>query len=254
MSFTAAAVIMGGASLVGGFIGADATRKAARQQMEAIERAKGEIGRAYGESKGYYTPYQEAGAQGLNALRGMMEYKPMTLADMQQDPGYQFRLQEGLKQLGRTASARGGALSGATLRGTQGYAQNLASEEYQNAFNRYLTNRQEQLRMPLYFSNMGMQTASDLANLSTSYGSNIANLIGQGGQAQAAGTMGAANAWSNALGGISNAAGSYMMANAMAGKSPAEQSQKGLNLLPYQNYNQSSGNMYSPQPMTRNLG
>jgi hypothetical protein len=214
MSFTTAAVIMGGASLVGGFMGASASRSAARQQMQAIREGRAELGRAYNEAKGYYTPYQEAGSEGLNALRGLMNYKQFGAEDFKTDPGYQFRLQEGLKQLGRTSAARGGALSGATLRGTQGYAQGLASEEYQNAFNRYLTNRQEQLRMPLYFSNMGMQTASDLANLSTSYGSNIANLIGQGGQAQAAGTMGAANAWSNALSGISNAAGSYMTAKA----------------------------------------
>lgn len=214
MSFVAAAAIMGGASLIGGAIGARASRKAAQQQLQAIREAKGDITRAYDTSRGYYTPFQEAGAQGLNALRGMMEYKPMTAADMQMDPGYQFRLQEGLKQLGRTSAARGGALSGATLRGTQGYAQNLASEEYQNAFNRYLTNRQEQLRMPLYFTNMGMQTASDLANLSTGYGSNIASLTGQGGQVQAAGTMGAANAWSNALSGVSNAVGGAMNAYA----------------------------------------
>lgn len=215
MSFIAAASIMGGASLVGGALGASASRSAARQQMQAINEAKGEIGRAYETSKGYYTPFSEAGAQGLNALRGLMNYKDFSMEDYQQDPGYQFRLKEGLKQLNRNVAARGGAFSGNTLRGMQGYAQNMASEEYGNAFNRYLQQRQERLRMPLYFTNMGMQTASDLANLSTSYGANLANLIGQGGQAQAAGTMGAANAWSNALSGVSNAAGSYMTANAL---------------------------------------
>lgn len=220
MSFVVAASIMGGASLASGFMGASAARSAARQQMQAIREGRAELGRAYNEAKGYYTPYQEAGKEGLNALRGMMEYKPMTAADMQLDPGYQFRLQEGLKQFQGAAGARGGLLSGATIRGGQKYSQDVASQEYQNAFNRYLTNRQEQLRMPLYFSNMGMQSASDLANLSSSYGSNIANLIGQGGQAQSAGTMGAANAWSNALGGVSNAVGSYMMANAMKQPTP----------------------------------
>lgn len=217
MSFVAAAGIMAGGSILGGFMGASAARKAARQQMQAIQEGKAELRRAYDESRGYYTPFQEAGAEGLNALRGLMNYKEFGAEDFKTDPGYQFRLQEGLKQLGRTSAARGGALSGATLRGTQGYAQNLASEEYSNAFNRYLQQRQEKLRMPMYFSNMGMQTASDLANLSSSYGSNIASLIGQGGQAQAAGTMGATNAWSNALGGVSNALGSYMTANALKG-------------------------------------
>lgn len=212
---TWAAVAVTGGSLVSGAFGAYSANKAAKAQMRAINEAKGEIRGAYEKAQGYYTPYTQAGAEGLNALRGLMNYKDFSMEDYQQDPGYQFRLKEGLKQLNRNVAARGGAFSGNTLRGMQGYAQNMASEEYGNAFNRYLQQRQERLRMPLYFTNMGMQTASDLANLSTSYGANLANLIGQGGQAQAAGTMGAANAWSNALTGASNAAGSYLMYKGM---------------------------------------
>lgn len=215
MSFVAAASIMGGASILGGVLGSSAASSAARQQMRAIRKAQSAITSAYDTSKGYYAPFSAAGAEGLNALRGMMQYRPMTAEDMQQDPGYQFRLKEALKGITRNAAARGGAFSGQTIKGVSNYISDYASNEFQNVFARRLQERQEQLRMPLYFANMGMQSASDLANLSTSYGSNLANLIGQGGQAQAAGTMGAANAWSNALSGVSNAVGSYMMANAL---------------------------------------
>lgn len=214
MSFVVAAAIGGTAALGGAWLGASASRSAARQQMQAINEAKGQITSSYREAQGYYTPYEEAGAQGLNQLRNLMEYKPMTLADMQLDPGYQFRLSQGLKTLQRNAAARGGTLSGQTLTGIQNYAQNAASEEYGNAFNRYLTNRQEQLRLPMYFANVGGQVATNKANLASEYGNNLASLVGAGGRAQAAGTMGEANAWSQGLGAITNMVGGYITAKA----------------------------------------
>lgn len=207
MSFAVAAGIMAGGSIIGGAMGASASRSAMRQQLAALKEARGEISRAYEESKGYYTPYAQAGEEGLNRLRDIMN-KPFSMSDLQLDPGYQFRLKEGLKGIEGTAAARGGLLSGATMKGAQRYGQEMASQEYGNAYNRYL-------QLPMYFSGMGERTAGARAGLSSQYGSNIANLMGQGGQAQAAGTMGAANAWSNALSGVSNAAGSYMMAKAM---------------------------------------
>jgi hypothetical protein len=69
------------------------------------------------------------------------EYTPEMFAKGQ-DPGYQFRLKEGMQGLERSAAARGGLLSGGTLKGIQRYGQDMASQEYQNAFNRYQTSRQ----------------------------------------------------------------------------------------------------------------
>jgi len=63
------------------------------------------------------------------------------MADFQADPGYAFRMTEGLKALDRQAAARGGLISGAALKASQGYGQDLASQEYMNAFNRFQTNR-----------------------------------------------------------------------------------------------------------------
>jgi hypothetical protein len=58
--------------------------------------------------------------------------------DQNTDPGYGFRFAEGMKGLERSAAARGGLLSGATLKGITRYGQDMGSQEYQNAFNRYL--------------------------------------------------------------------------------------------------------------------
>ena len=98
--------------------------------------------RMYEEGVARQKPFYEAG---VNALPGYLQgigpngelVRGFTSADYQADPGYQFRLTEGLKQLGHTAGARGGLVSGQTLKGMQDYAQNSASAEYSNAYNRY---------------------------------------------------------------------------------------------------------------------
>ncbi|MCF4166330.1 hypothetical protein L2U69_11800 [Zavarzinia compransoris] len=51
-------------------------------------------------------------------------------------PDYQFRFTEGLNALDRSAASRGMLLSGAQVKGTQDFGQNLASTEYGNYFNR----------------------------------------------------------------------------------------------------------------------
>ena len=81
-------------------------------------------------------------------------------SDFQADPGYQFRLKEGLKELDRKAAMRGGSLGGNALRAGQEYGQNMASNEYQNAFNRYQINRSNQLN-PLQSLMGSGQTASN---------------------------------------------------------------------------------------------
>lgn len=194
----------------GAVLGGMSARKQAEAKRKALEAARGDITRAYETSKGYYTPYAAAGEEGLNALRGLMNYKQFGAEDFQTDPGYQFRLQEGLKQLGRTSAARGGALSGATLRGTQGYAQNLASEEYGNAFNRYLKQREAALEVPKYLTGVGQQTAGSLADLSTGYGANMANMSMGAGAIDAAQTAGKYKMFTDILGAGTNALGSYM--------------------------------------------
>lgn len=53
-----------------------------------------------------------------------------------ESPGYQFRMQEGMKALENSAAARGTLLTGGTLKDLTGYAQGLASTEYDNEWNR----------------------------------------------------------------------------------------------------------------------
>jgi len=122
------------------------------------------------------------------------------MQDFQQDPGYAFRMSEGLKALDRQAAARGGLISGAALKATTRYGQDQASNEYTNAFNRYQTNRANQLN-PLQSLMGAGQTA---ANTVGTAGQNYANQAGEAymgaGNARASGYIGGANALSGAIG------------------------------------------------------
>ena len=89
-------------------------------------------------------------ATAMQNFGGVAGYDPASAmknfgaADFQTDPGYAFRLSEGMKALDRTAASRGGLLSGATLKGAQRYGSDLASQEYGNAYNRFQANRATQ--------------------------------------------------------------------------------------------------------------
>jgi hypothetical protein len=92
----------------------------------------------------------------------------------QQDPGYAFRQAEGLKGLERSASARGGVLSGSALKNIQRFGQDLASQEYQNAFNRAQTERAARLNTLGGLSASGQSASNVMTGAAGQLGSNNA--------------------------------------------------------------------------------
>ena len=163
-------------------------------------------------------PYLAAGTNALAQLTqgtapGGQFAKNFSMADYQQDPGYQFRLSEGLKQLGHAAGARGGLISGQTMKGMQDYAQGSASNEYQNAFNRYQTNRSNMLQPLQSLAGVGQSANNALAQGGQSY----ANQAGQYGMTNAANqgnaALSAGNAYGSAYSGIGNALGRMNFGN-----------------------------------------
>jgi hypothetical protein len=228
ISAGAAALIGGGVaaagSIIGGRAGAKASERAASTQAAAADRAAELQYQQFQEQKELQAPFREAG---LTAQNKLLDYlglsagakgkytKDFGMRDFQQDPGYGFRMSEGLRALDRTAAARGGLLSGATLRGAQRFGQDLASQEYTNAFNRYQVNRSNQIN-PLQSLLGSGQSAT---NVLGSAGQNYANQAGEAymgaGNARASGYIGSANALSNAFGGVSNAFTNYNLMNAL---------------------------------------
>lgn len=121
------------------------------------------------------------------------------MEDFQQDPGYAFRMQEGLKALDRQAAARGGLISGAALKAAQREGQNMASQEYTNAFNRYQTNRSNQLNPLETLMGRSQTAANQVGNAAGNYAQNAGEAYMGAGSARASGYMGGANALAGAI-------------------------------------------------------
>ncbi len=101
-------------------------------------------------------------------------YQNAQLSALQQSPGYQFRMQEGLNTLDQSAAARGGLLSGRHLRSATQYGQDYASNEYNNRFN--------QLQA---LSGGGQAAASNTQNAGSNFGNTAGAALGQSASAQA---------------------------------------------------------------------
>ena len=208
---------------------ADAATQAAAVQAQSSDKALALQEKLYREQVALQEPYRQAGLTGQNKLMEMLglggntaapgygQYaKDFSMADYKADPGYAFRVSEGMKQLSAGARAGGGAVSGRTMMGAQNYVQGLASQEYGNAFQRYQAERENRLRSLGSLMSSGQAAASNQAGAAGSYGTSGSNLMtGAGnaiaggitgaGNAYAAGTMGAANTLANTLGSTASA-------------------------------------------------
>ena len=126
--------------------------------------------------------------------------RPFTMESFRADPGYAFRLGEGLKALERSAAARGGLMSGATGKALQRYGQEAASQEYGNAFNRFYTERNALLNPLLALSGRGQTSASESGQAGQQFGQQAANTLTGIGNVMASGQVGQANAINQAIG------------------------------------------------------
>ena len=119
--------------------------------------------------------------------------------DLQMDPGYGFRLREGEKALERMQAARGNLLSGGAIKAGQRFGQDLASQEYMNAFNRAQAQLGNRLGALGSLYGAGQTATQQVAGQAGQMGVNVGNLMTQGGQARATGYLGQANALNQAL-------------------------------------------------------
>jgi hypothetical protein len=121
------------------------------------------------------------------------------MADFEADPGYQFRLNEGEAAINRNALARGRFNSGAALKELSRFSSNLASDEFGNAYNRFNQNQSTRFNRLAGLAGVGQEVTRDLNQDRRATGVQMGNNIVGAGNAQAAGRVGSANAWSNAM-------------------------------------------------------
>ena len=195
-----AIAIPAAASVGSALIGSSASRSAARSQEQAQREATAAQERMFERQVKLQEPFRKVGVNALPELVKASKYTPFTMQQFQADPGYAFRLQEGMKALDRTAAARGGLLSGSTLKGATRYGQEMGSQEFTNAFNRYQAERQARLNPLQSLAGMAQTSANTLTNAAGQYGQNLAEGAATMGNIRASGYMNQANALTNALG------------------------------------------------------
>lgn len=97
-------------------------------------------------------------------------------ADFQTDPGYQFRLQQGMNGLNNSLAAKGGLLSGAAVKEAMRLNQGYATDEYGNAYNRFMNNQSTQYNRLASLAGVGQNAANTLGQAGTNYANSAGNL------------------------------------------------------------------------------
>jgi hypothetical protein len=206
-------------SIMGSQAQGDAANNAAGLQYKLGQEGLDFQKQQYATQQGNIAPWLQAGKGALSSLvNGLspggqfsqgwdQHFQAPTNVTEQNDPGYQFRLSQGMDALQNSAAARGGLLSGGTAKAIDQYAQSDASNEYGNVYNRALGQYQQNYnQFETNQSNLFNRTAS-LAGV----GQTAVGQAGQSGQA-AAGNIG------NILANTGNQVGNSMQSagNAMA--------------------------------------
>ena len=196
-----ASALSGLGSLLGGVIQAGAAEGASEQQADAARNALALSREMFEYQKGLLEPYRTAGTAALERLSGAMglggQAQQQKMLEM--DPGYGFRLGEGLKALERMQSARGSMLSGGAMKAGTEYAQKFASGEYQNAYNR-LAN----------IAGLGQTAGSQLGGAAQQFGQTAGQTGMDAANALAAGRYGRISAYTTGMQGAANAYQNYL--------------------------------------------
>jgi len=202
-------------SIIGGITGAigagqqaSAEKYAAQLQYQAEQTALAQQQSQFAQNQQNISPFVQAGQGATTSLANLMsvpgqglltpwtqQFEAPTLAQAEQQPGYQFTLQEGLKAMQNSAAARGGLLSGATQKALQGYGQQAATTNYQNVYNNLLNqyqmgyqqfqqNQANTYNRLLGLGQQGQNAALGLSQLGQQGTQNLAGIMQSGAAAQ----------------------------------------------------------------------
>lgn len=192
------AIVGAGASLIGANKQANAASQAGDQQYAAALAGIESQEKMFDKSLELQQPYRQ---QGYAALRGLNDLTNPEKRGAMLDSYYNSNEYRNMQDQARASTLAGQSATG----GLRSGASHAALEQIAPALGQqYLTNRYNDLTG---LANMGMGAASQGAKGALSTGSNIGNLLAQGGAAQAGSTLGQANAFNSGLQGLAGAFG-----------------------------------------------
>lgn len=207
---TAAALV--GSSALSSRSQRKAAKSAAAAQEQAAQSANKMEWNMYQQGRKDIEPWRQQGVKSLAQLSRMMQPgSAMTSRfrkqDFTADPGYQFRIGEGERGVNASQAARGMLNSGRALKEMERFRQGLASDEYQNAYNRWAQQNSDIYNRLAGLANTGQQTSQQLANMGSNYSSQYGQNLGQAANARASAYGAKAQANQNMLSDLIGIAG-----------------------------------------------
>lgn len=228
----------------------DAAMSAADKQYQAAKESLDFQKQVYGDTNQNLSQYRDLGnyfAKQLGNLtdtngaptvmnRGaagiLGQFQAPTAVTEQNDPGFQFRLEQGQKALERSAAARGTGLSGGQMKALTDYAQGSASQEYGNVYNRALQSYQTNYnnltndansifnRLSTFMNNgqnaavqtgsAGNAAANNISATNQAAANSAGNYLTDAASARAMGQTSAANSYNQMINGVGNSVSSYL--------------------------------------------
>lgn len=222
------AVIGAAGAIGGGLLASSGAKSAASTQAQAANNAAALQFQQFQQIQQNLQPYMQLGTSYIPRLNDLLNsgdlsqrfsFNP-TQEQLESTPGYQFSLKQGLNTVNNQLASKGLNLSGAQARGIADYATGLASntyqQQYENALKNFQTNygvAQNQFGQLTGLIGLGENAAAGVGNAGLQTAANAGNLMTQGANAQAAGSVGSANALGGALNGVGNSALLYSLLN-----------------------------------------
>lgn len=174
----------------------DAAKDAVNAEQAGIREGIAENRRQFDTTLEMLRPQRELGNSAIGVLNRLGGYNTGAggaagtpdMSAFTASPDYNFRRDEGTRDINNSFAARGGALSGNALRGITDFNSNLASGEFNNFVQRRL---QE--------AGLGGAATSQAVSSGNYTSGNVSNLLQAGGNARASGIVNASNATTSGL-------------------------------------------------------
>lgn len=239
----AGAALGGGLDEATGGGATGAAREAAQTANASNREALALQQRIYDESIARQQPYYQAG---VNALPGYLkgiaaggEYvRPFTMADFRTDPGYNFRLSQGMKALNASMAAKGLGVSGPNIKGAINFGQEAGTQDYGRALQDFYGRQEVARNAAAGVAGYGPTSNALASTAGQNYATNAGNLMTNQGDTSANAMLAAERARQSAYGNIGKAFGSGGFDSLVSGYyGPGQYNQRmGVNFTDPYNY------------------
>ena len=165
-------------------------------ELQNQQAAQGSQASATSTNQQNEAPYTQLGQNSANSLNSLLQggFHAPTLEEAQNNPGYQFALQQGTTALDKGAAARGNLLSGSEGTALEEFGQGLGEQNYQQVYQNNLNAFNTNYQSLLGGAGLGQQAIGEQGQLGQAGAQNLANVDLTGAEQQATQVNNAANA------------------------------------------------------------